>query len=73
MSDAKCEAFTLGALLRDAAQRHGARTFLEFPDGTQTYAEADARAKSFATRYYSADLHKGAQALPPFVAEALAG
>src|SRR5690606_31970451 len=40
--DIKCEAFTLGALLREAAQRHGARTFLEFPDSTQTYAEADA-------------------------------
>ena len=37
------------------------------------FREADARAKPFATKYYSADLHKGAQALPPFVAEALAG
>ena len=37
------------------------------------FREADARAKAFATKYYSADIHKGAQALPPFVAEALAG
>jgi spermidine synthase len=37
------------------------------------FREADARAKTFPTRYYSADVHKGAQALPPFVAEALAG
>ena len=35
------------------------------------FREADARAKPFATKYYSADVHKGAQALPPFVAEAL--
>ncbi len=35
------------------------------------FREADARAKPFPTRYYSADVHKGAQALPPFVAEAL--
>ena len=33
----------------------------------------DARGKAFATGYYSADLHRGAQALPPFVAAALAG
>jgi carnitine-CoA ligase len=44
MSSIKCETFTLGALLRAAAERHGARTFLEFSDGVQTYAEADARA-----------------------------
>jgi spermidine synthase len=37
------------------------------------FREADARAKGFPTAYYSADLHKGAQVLPPFVAEALAG
>ena len=37
------------------------------------FREADARAKAFPTAYYSADLHKDAQALPPFVAEALAG
>ena len=36
------------------------------------FHEADARAKPFPTAYYSADLHKGAQALPPFVAAALA-
>ena len=37
------------------------------------FREADARAKPFKTKYYSADVHKGAQALPPFVAEALDG
>ena len=37
------------------------------------FREADARAKTFPTAYYSADLHKGAQVLPPFVAQALAG
>lgn len=36
------------------------------------FREADARAKDFETLYYTADLHKGAQALPPFVARALA-
>ena len=36
------------------------------------FREADARGKGFVTAYYSADLHKGAQALPPFVAAALA-
>ena len=35
------------------------------------FREADARGKPFPTAYYSADLHKGAQALPPFVAAAL--
>jgi spermidine synthase len=35
------------------------------------FREADARGKTFATRYYSADLHRGALATPPFVAEAL--
>ncbi|MCR6664264.1 MAG: polyamine aminopropyltransferase [Luteimonas sp.] len=35
------------------------------------FREADARAKPFTTKYYSADIHKGAQHLPPFVAEAL--
>ncbi|MBS0227837.1 MAG: polyamine aminopropyltransferase [Proteobacteria bacterium] len=35
------------------------------------FREADARDKRFDTRYYSAELHKGAQALPPFVAKAL--
>ena len=33
----------------------------------------DARSKGFATLYYTADLHTGAQSLPPFVAKALAG
>ena len=37
------------------------------------FRESDARAKPFATKYYSADIHKGAQVLPPFVAEALGG
>ncbi len=37
------------------------------------FREADARAKGFATRYYSADVHRAAQSLPPFVAEALGG
>ncbi len=36
------------------------------------FREDDARAMSFASKYYTADIHKGAQALPPFVAEALA-
>ncbi len=35
------------------------------------FREADARAKGFPTRYYSADVHRGALATPPFVAEAL--
>jgi spermidine synthase len=35
------------------------------------FREADARAKGFPTRYYSADLHRGALATPPFVADAL--
>ena len=37
------------------------------------FRESAARAKPFATKYYSADIHKGAQVLPPFVAEALGG
>ena len=37
------------------------------------YGEADARSKGFQTAYYSADIHAGAQHLPPFVAAALAG
>ena len=36
-----------------------------------TFREADARAKAFTTKYYTADIHHGALALPPFVAEAL--
>jgi spermidine synthase len=35
------------------------------------FRQADAAAKPFATRYYSAHLHTGTQVLPPFVAEAL--
>ena len=35
------------------------------------FREADARAKPFETLYYTADIHKGAQSLPPFVARAL--
>ncbi|HET6435374.1 MAG TPA: polyamine aminopropyltransferase [Xanthomonadaceae bacterium] len=37
------------------------------------FREQDARTKRFPTRYYSADVHRGALATPPFVAEALAG
>jgi spermidine synthase len=37
------------------------------------FREQDARDKPFPTRYYSADVHRGALATPPFVAEALAG
>ena len=36
------------------------------------FREADARAEQLDTQYYSADVHKGALALPPFVAKALA-
>lgn len=35
------------------------------------FRELDSRNKPFATRYYSADVHKGATALPPFVSTAL--
>ncbi|GAA3911663.1 polyamine aminopropyltransferase [Luteimonas lutimaris] len=35
------------------------------------FREADARGKAFATKYYSADIHRGAATLPPFVAGAL--
>ena len=35
------------------------------------FREADARAKGFETRYYTADIHRGALATPPFVAAAL--
>ncbi len=35
------------------------------------FREQDARAKGFDTAYYTADTHRGAQALPPFVAAAL--
>ena len=37
------------------------------------FREADARAKAFDTRYYTADIHIGAKHLPPFVTEALKG
>jgi spermidine synthase len=39
--------------------------------GDFDFREADARAKAFETKYYSAEVHRGAQHLPPFVAEAL--
>jgi spermidine synthase len=35
------------------------------------FREADAHAKTFDSLYYSADIHRGALALPPFVAAAL--
>lgn len=35
------------------------------------FREADARAKAFDTKYYTADIHKGATSPIPFVAEAL--
>ena len=35
------------------------------------FREADARDKGFPTRYYSADVHRGALATPPFVADEL--
>jgi spermidine synthase len=35
------------------------------------FREAEARGKGFATRYYSADIHRGALATPPFVADEL--
>ena len=39
--------------------------------GDFAFRDADARAKAFDTRYYSADIHAAAQVLPPFVAAAL--
>ena len=39
--------------------------------GNFEFREADARAREFQTRYYSADIHRGALATPPFVAAAL--
>ena len=36
------------------------------------FRRADAAAKSFETNYYTADVHQGALAMPPFVAKALA-
>ncbi len=35
------------------------------------FREADARAKAFDTLYYSADIHKGALTLPPFMQKAI--
>ncbi len=35
------------------------------------FREGDARDKDFESKYYSADIHKGASTLPPFIAEAL--
>jgi len=35
------------------------------------FREADARASALDSRYYSPDIHRGALALPPFVAAAL--
>lgn len=39
--------------------------------GSFEFRKADAVAKPFDTLYYSADIHAGAQVLPPFVAKAL--
>jgi len=39
--------------------------------GGFAFREADAENKAFATKYYSAAVHRAAQALPPFVAEVL--
>lgn len=42
-------------------------------DGTfDGFREAASRAKPFATRYYTADTHRGALALPPYVQDVLA-
>lgn len=38
----------LGALLRSSAQRHGARTFIEFADATRTFGEVDVSANRIA-------------------------
>ncbi len=35
------------------------------------FRQADARAKAFDTKYYTADIHTGASKLPPFVAAEL--
>ncbi|MFZ7094993.1 polyamine aminopropyltransferase [Luteimonas dalianensis] len=37
------------------------------------FREDDAAGKAFTTKYYSAGIHRAAQVLPPFVAEALGG
>ena len=39
--------------------------------GGFNFREGDARDRAFETKYYSADIHKGAATLPPFVAAAL--
>jgi spermidine synthase len=39
--------------------------------GDFKFRDADARAKDFDSKYYSADIHHGAATLPPFVAQAL--
>ena len=39
--------------------------------GEFDFREADSAAKSFATKYYTADIHRGAASLPPFVKAAL--
>ena len=36
------------------------------------FREQDARELSFEGRYYSADMHRGGMAMPPFVVKALA-
>lgn len=51
VSDSKCEPFTLGALLRSAAERHGDRPFLQFQDQIQTFAESDRRANRTANGF----------------------
>lgn len=38
--------------------------------GSFNFREADACAKTLASKYYSADIHRGAATLPPFVTEA---
>ena len=48
------------------ARKHG-----DSRHGGFEFREPDARARAFETRYYSADIHRGALATPPFVAEAL--
>ncbi|MFV0298133.1 MAG: AMP-binding protein [Hyphomicrobiaceae bacterium] len=48
MSGQNSEPLTLGQLLRNAAQSHGGRMFLEFEEGTRTFAEADAAANRVA-------------------------
>lgn len=56
-----CERFTLGELLRDAADRHGDHTFLEFHDRTQTFAETDRRANRAANGFVALGAGKGSK------------